>query len=74
MVREPDNAIARPLISISGRAPSAVLFVAEPLPHGAAAGHSDVGQSNAEVAAEQGCCGGDALKLKAHGDANREQR
>jgi hypothetical protein len=35
---------------------------------------SDVGQSNAEVAAEQGCYGGDALKLKAHGDANREQR
>jgi hypothetical protein len=73
MVREPDNAIARPLISISGRAPSAVLFVAEPLPHGAA-GHSYVGQSNAEVAAEQGCYGGDALKLKAHGEANREQR
>ena len=72
MVQEPDNAIAWPLISISGRAPGTVLFVAEPLPHGAAR-HSDVGQSNAEVAAEQGCFGG-ALKLKAHGEANREQR
>ncbi len=86
MVQELDNAIARPPIGISSRAPSTVLFVAEPLPDGAARQgprnarreiladqDSDVGQSNAEVAAEQGCHGGDALKLKALGEANREQ-
>src|SRR5713226_5701196 len=61
-------------------------LVAEPLSDGAARQgqrdarseiqadqDSDVGQSNAEVAAEQRCYGGDALKLKAHGEANREQ-
>ena len=86
MVQELDNAIARPPISIRGRAPSTVLFVAEPLADGAgrqdqrdarrqilADQDSDVGQSNAEVAAEQGCYGGDASKLKAQGEANREQ-
>jgi hypothetical protein len=36
MVQELDNAIARPPISISSRAPSTVLFVVEPVPDGAA--------------------------------------
>jgi hypothetical protein len=61
-------------------------LVTEPLPDGTARQgqcdarrkiqadqDSDVGESNAEVAAEQRCYGGDALKLKAHGEANREQ-
>jgi len=84
MVQQPDNAIARPPISIS--ASSTVLLSPEPLPDGAARQgprdarrqtqadqDSHVGQSNAEVAAGQGCHGGAALKLKAHGEANREQ-
>jgi hypothetical protein len=62
-------------------------LVTEPLPDGTARQgqcdarrkiqadqDSDVGESNAEVAAEQRCYGGVTLKLKAHGEANREHK